>query len=316
MAKLIAFLADAGCDGATLQLNTFSQDYSGIVSGGVPVGGTCSFSQQCAAFPDGGTPYCSVGQFGCGTGTCDYTGSANLGESCLSANCTQGYCDYTDVPDGGAICAPFVGLDAGCPQGDECDPTASNCDSSDTCFLGRCLPYNANLGDSRGNDPSNFGGRYCTTGFCDNPDSGPGTCVNYGGLHDTCAGDDAGSGSCVYDYACIGGRCVQRVRAGNACQSSYDCQNFEACANGTCVAQVAIGDACSASVADQCLDSVCSAGTCQTLALGEVCDVSAAGQENNGGCEPDLSCGYNADGGGTCQYTCFVGGKPPRPGAR
>ena len=400
VAGLAALLGDAGCDGTTLGANPLSVDFEGLVTGAVPVGGTCTFSQQCAVFADGGTPYCTAGEFGCGTGTCAYTGSANLGDECLDATCAQGYCDYSDIPDGGEVCEPLVGVDSPCPQGNECDPTqgfcdfsglctallgdggscsdssncapgltclnyttcgpqggegqpcaigsdcqnglncdvvadggnqctapipdggacdptASLCDLEDTCFLGACQPFTANPGESCGNDPSGFGGRYCNTGFCNNPDGGPGTCVGYGGLADSCSGDDAGSGTCVYDYDCINGHCIQRARAGNVCQSSYDCATFEVCANGTCVAQVGLGDACSASNVDQCSYSVCGAGnTCQSLVLDDPCDQSAAGLENNGGCEPDLSCNYVDDGGATCQVQCFEGGDAKRNAKR
>ena len=128
-----------------------------------------------------------------------------------------------------------------------------------------------------------------------------GTCQHLGQKGAACAGD----GECIFDYACVAGKCSDppRLHPGDVCGTNLPpCADGQYCdETGVCAPLLAAGEPCVR--LDACKPGLaCAGGTCATwLDAGAMCDANAVNTGTATGCPATETC---TDG------ACVTGGNP------
>jgi hypothetical protein len=253
----------------------------------------CSQSKDCLA-----SLYCRTSSTSVGVGRCSAYISENAvcdefalcadGLSCVRNSCVKlptsslpcfsGLCDPTAQcsasADGGLICSPKAGADAGCRSSQDCLPSL-------TCTINGCQPLQLATTGSLCVE-----GQRCPVGntCIRTVVAAQGVCAPFLALGESCEN----SNECLDQLSCqvidAGTRvCAPRSAAQAPCTTARDCQLAHTCLGGFCQALPALGQACNAT--KQCRSGNCVRNTITDAGL--VCEaLFGAGKD----CQLDAEC--------------------------
>jgi hypothetical protein len=234
-------LSNLECDDYWTAVAGASEDCNAIFFGKFPLGGTCSYDEECE-------PGLHCDRDEACPGTCQPI--PGLGEACSGSECNfdqtcfNGLCQHY-VPEGGACgndypeCEPLLR----CPL----DAAVPTCTSTPAAAGEQCLGLDCIAGYVCGPSPGAAIeytclqplplGAVCTEDsicasetHCSSNTTTAGTCIADLPLGGAC--DEMRFDQCAVGW-CIGGTCSEQKELGSACSDDFGCYSFH-CMEGTC----------------------------------------------------------------------------------